>query len=383
MNAWAPVSESPSKRGDVPKPVHGARATMYEAFFDLKSRPFASTPNTADYFAAASHEDALALLKCFVNDEDGVALVVGQPGIGKTLLGHRLLDILKPNQQPIFLTNTHSGSVSALLQSMLYDLSLPFEGADEQELRLRLTDFLMDRFATGGRTLLVADEAQHLSHDQLEELRLLTNLESRQRKAIQVVLFGQNKLSAMLEHPEMEALSQRIAVVARMAPFEPEETVEYIHACVDRAGGAAESIFTANAMAEIVDRSCGVPRRINQLGHRALLLAYAHQSGTVDAPYVEAAADQLLLPRASRPVSVHHLESTLEAPVETKPPADADEPLPSDAHYFEVGAEWPQVSPPQNAPTNGRVTEPTEVRVPPFPMKTERRGSRNRRLYSD
>jgi len=314
---------------------------MYEAYFDLKRRPFPNTPNPADYFPGGGHEEAFKLLTGFLADGDGIALVVGSAGCGKTLLGHRLLDVLRPTQQPIFLTNNHTATVAALYQAILYDLSLPFEGASEQELRLRVTDFLMERFSEGERTVLLIDEAQHLCETQMEELRLLTNLESRRQKAIQVVLLAQPKLAVTLERPDHELMSQRVGVVARLAPFTSDEVLEYIHAQLERAGGSADAIFTAGALVELCERSAGVPRRINQLAHRAMLLAFGLQAGAVDAEHVSAAADQLLLPRSRRGLVVHHSEAVLESASPrrfTVPDPLVDSPV-GPSHVFEVGAD--------------------------------------------
>lgn len=315
---------------------------MYEAYFDLKRRPFSNTPNPADYFPGGGHEEAFKLLNGFLSDGDGIALVVGPAGVGKTLLGHRLLDVLRPTQQPIFLTNNHTATVSALYQSILYDLSLPFHGASEQELRLRVTDFLMERFSEGERTVLLIDEAQHLGEEQMEELRLLTNLESRRQKAIQVVLLAQPKLAVMLERPDHEAMSQRVGVVSRLTPFTSDEILEYVHAQLERAGGSADAVFTASALVELCERSAGIVRRINQLGHRAMLLAYGLQAGAVDAEHLSSAADQLLLPRSRRGLVVHHSDAVLESasPRRFTIPDPLVESPTGPSHVFEVGADF-------------------------------------------
>jgi general secretion pathway protein A len=313
---------------------------MYEAYFGLHRRPFAHTPNPEDYFPAAAHEDAHTLLQCFLADGDGFALVLGAAGSGKTLLGHRLLDSLQAEHQPIFLTNSHAQSVAGLFQTILYDLSLPYVGLTEAELRLNVTDFLMQRFAEGDRTLLLVDEAQHLTAEQLEELRLLTNLESRRRKALQVVLLAQPRLAHAIDRPELEPLAQRIAVSVRLAPFTQDETAEYIHTQMERAGDAGGSVFSAESIAEIFEHSGGVPRRINQIAHRAMLLAFAQQIGSIDADLVALAAEQMVHPRPRRTTTVHHPEAHLvERPAPT-PRASAAAPTEdAEPHVIEVGAE--------------------------------------------
>lgn len=316
---------------------------MYQKFFDLKRRPFATTPDTTGYYPAPGHEETLALLKYCVREGDGIGVLVGAPGTGKTFLCHLLLDTLSPNQSPVFITNTHMSSVHSMLQAIAYDLTLPFEGMGEQELRLRLTDFLMERFANGGKTLFFVDEAQHLSIEQLEELRMLTNLEGRDDKAVQVLIAGQNKLLQTLDSPDMEAFRQRIAVVARLSAFDAEQTVEYIRAQINRAGGLADSVFTANAMSEICEHSQGIPRRINQLCHRALLLAYANESGTVDTPFVEAAAAQLLsLELKSQTTMSHHHTGSAESILQPVSKPESVRTMPAGATVVEVGAGMPR-----------------------------------------
>src|SRR5262249_39251723 len=151
-------------------------------------RPFRPTPDSTCYYPATCHERALHQLLQGLRDDEGIVVLTGEPGTGKTLLCHCLLERLGPDVTSVLLTNTHFRDRAALLQAILYDLSLPYEGRTEQEMRLALTDFLLSNYAAGRRTVLLADEAQHLTTEVLEELRLLANLESRQGKAVQVVL---------------------------------------------------------------------------------------------------------------------------------------------------------------------------------------------------
>jgi type II secretory pathway predicted ATPase ExeA len=288
-------------------------AGMYERFFELSARPFPATPDAGAYFPSSSHEESLALLKCAMNDGESISVLVGGPGMGKTLLCHLLLDCVDPRHSLVFLNQVNSGSVESLLQAILHDLSLDYLHASEQALRLRLSDFLIDRFSQGSKTILIVDEAQNLSASQLEELRLLTNLEGRSGKAIQILLVGQESLVQTLEEPEMESFRGRVAVVARLKPLSDEETMEYIRTHVSRVGGSADSIFTATALSEICEYAAGIPRRINQICHRSLTLAFAHECGTLDGEYVHMASSQLFLSKSSPSVDNHHLP-TLQTP---------------------------------------------------------------------
>lgn len=309
---------------------------MYEAFFGLNRRPFPSTPDIAGYCPSSVHEEALALLRCCVDDGDGVGVLIGPPGTGKTLLCHLLMESLAENNSTVLLTNTHLSSISSMLQAILFDLSLPYEGKSEQELRLLLTDFLISRFVEGSRTLLFIDEAHHLGDGHLEELRMLTNLEGRNNKAVQVLLFAQPSIAETLEQPELESFRQRISVAARLRAFDAQQTMEYVRNAIEKVGGDADSIFTANAFSEICDRSRGIPRRINQLCHRSLLMAYANESGTVDATFVEAAADQLVLPAVDYSSQDETDDPGAEAAAES--PISSEPEISQQPSVFEVGA---------------------------------------------
>jgi type II secretory pathway predicted ATPase ExeA len=280
---------------------------MYEQFFELSARPFPATPDSGAYFPAASHEESLALLKCAMNDGESISVLIGGPGMGKTLLCHLLLESIDPRHALVFLNQVNNPSVESLLQAILHDLSISFENASEQTLRLRLSDFLIDRFSQGSKTIIIIDEAQNLSRAQLEEIRLLTNLEGRSGKAVQILLVGQEAFAQTLEGDAMESFRARVAVVSRLRPLSDEETMEYVRSHILRVGGSADSIFTATALSEICEYAAGIPRRMNQICHRALTLAFAHECGTLDGEYVHMAASQLFLAKIGERVESHHL----------------------------------------------------------------------------
>src|SRR5205085_1365388 len=170
-----------------------------------------------------------------------------------------------------------------LLQALLFDLSLPYEGRGEQEMRLALTEHLLRTFAAGRSTVVLIDEAQHLPPDLLEELRLLGNLETRAGKAVQVVLVGQPELLDTLKRPELAALAQRLAVRVRLEPFGLHESADYLLHHLRMAGARPEAITTDEAL-EIISRGThGVPRLLNQAAHVALSLTCQAGSGRVDA----------------------------------------------------------------------------------------------------
>src|SRR5262245_58475257 len=179
---------------------------MDRTHFGLRLRPFRTTPDTDSYYAATTHETALAELRRALDDEEGFAILAGESGTGKTILLHRLLESLDKSFRAVFLTNTHWASRSDLLPAILFDVSLPYQGRSEQELRLGVTEAGLEHFKDGSKTVFVLDEAQHLSADHLEELRLLSNLESKHGKAVQVILAGMPELRHKLDQPGLAAV---------------------------------------------------------------------------------------------------------------------------------------------------------------------------------
>jgi type II secretory pathway predicted ATPase ExeA len=258
--------------------------------FGLRQRPFRATPDTELYYPATGHEVALAELRRALDEEEGLALLTGAPGTGKTLLAYRLIEGLAESTRAVFVTNTHYQLRSDLLQAILFDLSLPYAGRSEQELRLALTESCLEQFQAGGKTILIVDEAHHLAADHLEELRLLSNLEGRHGKAVQVILVGLRHLRQKLDEPVYAAVRQRIAVRATLEPLTLEESADYLMHHIRIAGARPERIFGDEALELLARAGRGVPRLLNQAGHAALTLAESVGSRQVD---VEAALEAI------------------------------------------------------------------------------------------
>ena len=263
---------------------------MYEQRFGLKRRPFPPTPDTEFYYPSTLHETALSALSRGLEADESFVLLTGDAGAGKTLLGYALLERLKDKVASAFLTNSHFADRSALLQAILYDLGLPYDDDKEQTLRLRLTDQLLKNCAAERRTILVIDEAHHLSADLLEELRLLANLEAGSGKALQIVLLAQPGIMRTLRQPGLESLQQRIAVRATLGALEVEEAYDYLLHHLRLVGGKPEKIFDDTALEAIARGTRGIPRCLNQAAHQALVLAEEGELPKVDA---EAALEAL------------------------------------------------------------------------------------------
>jgi len=265
---------------------------MDENRFGLKRRPFPPTPDTGLYYPSTLHESALASLQRAIDEDEGLILLTGIPGTGKTLLGYALLERLNDQVASAFITNSHLPDRASLLQAILYDLGLPYDGDKEQTLRLRLTEQLLKNCASHRRTVVLIDEAHHLSADLLEELRLLANLEAGAGKAVQIVLLAQPAILTTLNQPGLESLKQRISVRSAINPLNVEEACDYLLHHLRLAGGKPEKIFDDAALETIARGTHGIPRCLNQAAHQALALADAGELAMVDA---EAALEALTM----------------------------------------------------------------------------------------
>jgi type II secretory pathway predicted ATPase ExeA len=209
-------------------------------------------------------------------------------------LGCCLLENLGDDAATALLTNCHFRDRLGLLQAVVFEFSLPYEGRGEQEMRLALSDYLLRNFAATGRpTVLLVDEAHHLSADVLEELRLLGNLEAGGGKALQVVLVGQAALWETLERPELAALRQRIAVRAELEPMAVQEAADYVLHHLRTAGARSDELIAGEALELLARGARGVPRLLNQAAHKALSLAAEAGADSVDLEAVMAALESL------------------------------------------------------------------------------------------
>ncbi len=261
--------------------------------FGLRRRPFSATPDSACYYPATMSESALARLHEGLTHGEGLALLTAPPGLGKTLLGRILLQRLGlEDARCATITNSHLPDRTALLQAILFDLALPFQGLSEQEMRLALTAHLLETIGSTGPTLLLVDEAHHLGVDHLEELRLLGNLEADGHRALQVVLIGQSALLDTLRQPELAGLRQRLALRVELEPLDVHEAADYLLHQIRSVGGRPEDVFGDEAIESLVGATAGVPRLLNQTAFQALTLAAEAGAQQVD---VEAVLEALTL----------------------------------------------------------------------------------------
>lgn len=271
---------------------------MYKAFFHLKRNPFDLTPDPHCFVPTPRHNEALAALYYGVRRHKGFVVVTGEVGTGKTLLLRCLLRLLE-NSKDIAYAYLFSSRLSPtdFLQYVLSDFGFPASGRNKCELLLDLSKFLVARGLKQMTTVLIVDEAHDLSADTLEELRLLSNLETAEDKLLQIVLAGQPELDKKLDSVELRQLKQRIALRTQLGALTSKQTQEYIEQRLRIAGAESNAapLLSQQAIAAVYSYSGGFPRLINTICENALISAYARQSPTVTAGIIEDVANEFRL----------------------------------------------------------------------------------------
>lgn len=277
---------------------------MYKSYFSLTRNPFDLTPDPTCFVPTTRHNEALAALYYGVRRHKGVVVVTGEVGTGKTLLLRCLLRLFKESQEIsyAYLFNCRL-SATEFLQYTLSDFGLPVSGKNKSKLLLDLSKFVASRGVRGLTTVLIVDEAHHLSSELLEEIRLLTNLETTDDKLLQVVLVGQPELDEKLDSFELRPLKQRIALRANLDPLDADETSRYIEERLRIAGADSRStpLFSEEAIASVYDHSRGLPRLINTICENSLITSYARQLSGVTPAIVREVAGELRLDVVSSP----------------------------------------------------------------------------------
>jgi type II secretory pathway predicted ATPase ExeA len=256
---------------------------MYESRFGLRRRPFRPIPDTDLYFPAATHEAALRQLARAIGDDEALVLLTGEPGTGKTLVVRKFLEAFDEDVRTVLLTNSHVARNGDLLQAILFDLGLPYQGLTEQVARLSVIDSCLEFYREGGKTLIVVDEAHHLHAEGLEELRLLSNLEGNGGKAVQVVLVALPEIEQTLGKAGLSALRQRLTVRAKLEPLDADESADYLRHQVRESGGKPDRIFGEDVLDILTHAANGNPRVLNQAAHAAFALADEAEQKQVDA----------------------------------------------------------------------------------------------------
>jgi general secretion pathway protein A len=261
---------------------------MYESFFGLNDKPFSLTPNPKYVFYSQQYREAEGQLLYGINNREGFMLVTGQPGTGKTTLCRDLIEKLdrhKVNSALVFnpFLNAHE-----MLAALLTEFGMsPPPQASRKELLDRLNQFLLAQLVFGKSCVAIFDEAQHLSTEFLEQIRVLSNLETESEKLLQIILVGQPELLDKIRTPSMAQLDQRVSIRCRLSFLGAQETDRYIHHRLNVAGARGQIRFEPKAIAEIFRAANGVPRLINLVSDRALLAAYTEQSRDIKPSHVK------------------------------------------------------------------------------------------------
>ncbi|HPC82508.1 MAG TPA: AAA family ATPase [Thermoanaerobaculaceae bacterium] len=246
---------------------------MYEEFYGLAAPPFSITPDPRYLYLSRQHREAMEHMLFGVTQRKGFVQLTGEVGAGKSTLCRAVLASLGEAFATALILNP-VGSGVQLLRTILREFGLSDRGNDRARLLQRLDEFLLARLAAGQDVVLLIDEAQDLSDDLLEEVRLLSNLETDDRKLLQIVLIGQPELRERLDRPEMRQLRQRITVRYHLGPLDRREVEAYINHRLAVAGANGRPTFSAAALRSIHRYSRGVPRLINAVCDKALLCGY-------------------------------------------------------------------------------------------------------------
>ena len=263
---------------------------MYKKFFGLKESPFNVNPDPRYLYLTPSTQEALACLTYGIETRKGFILLTGEVGTGKTTLINKLLEWLhKERVFTAFVFNPRL-SVSQFFDFIMADFGIPCESHQKGQMLVKLNQWLLDRYQAGERAVLVVDEAQNLSPQMLEEIRLLTNLETSTEKLLQIVLAGQPELETKLNQPQLRQLRQRITLRAKTRQLTIEETHGYIQERLRIGGATNPDIFSPEAVAAVHRYARGIPRVTNLLCEHALVSSFVDQKNPVPAEIVEEVA---------------------------------------------------------------------------------------------
>jgi len=263
---------------------------MYKEFFGLRANPFNVNPDPRYLYLTRHTEEALACLTYGIQSRKGFVLLTGEVGTGKTTLINKLMEWLRLQQvATAFIFNSRL-DVPQFLDFMMSDFAIPCDSKSKSQILQRLYGWLLDRYRAGETAVLVVDEAQNLSDEVLEEIRMLTNLETFTEKLLQIVLVGQPELEQRLKQPQLRQLRQRLTLRAKTHPFNLDETKAYVNQRLRIAGSNGDPIFDAEAMMGLYRYSGGVPRVINLLCEHCLVSAFVDQKKNVGADIVDSVA---------------------------------------------------------------------------------------------
>jgi general secretion pathway protein A len=263
---------------------------MYKEFFGLRANPFNVNPDPRYLFLTRHTEEALACLTYGIQSRKGFVLLTGEVGTGKTTLINKLLEWLRLQQVATAFVFNSRMNVPQFLDYMMADFGIPCDSKSKSQILQRLYNWLLDRYRAGETAVLIVDEAQNLTDEVLEEIRMLTNLETFTEKLLQIVLVGQPELEAKLKQPQLRQLRQRLTLRAKTHPLTMEETKAYIQQRLRIAGSDGRQIFDPEALVGVHKYSMGIPRVVNLICEHCLVSAFVDQKPTITGQIVDAVA---------------------------------------------------------------------------------------------
>ena len=259
---------------------------MYLNYYRLKQEPFHITPDPEFLYLSPSHREALAAIIYGIEQKKGFVAIVGAVGVGKTTILRSYLETADKNRlKTIYIFNARL-TFEGLLKTIYEELGLPIETTDTVEMVNRLFQVLVDHYAEGNSVILVIDEAQNMPVETLENLRMLSNLETPKDKLIQIVLVGQPEFEETLNLDQLRQLKQRIAIRSTILPLTKTESLEYIRHRLHKAGGKAEEVFSSSALDAVIRKANGIPRVMNILCDNALITGFGYQRKPIGADIV-------------------------------------------------------------------------------------------------
>ena len=266
---------------------------MYKEFYGLREKPFTLTPDPQFLYLSDSHRTAIESILYGIKQKEGFIVVTGDIGTGKTTICRALLEKLDKNVKTAVIFNSFL-TEGKLLESILLDFGYPSKGRTKHDRINALNQFLLQLLSHGENAVLIIDEAQNLSIPVLEQIRMLSNLETEKEKMLQIILFGQLELDKKLRSDELKQLNQRIAIRHHLLPLTRTETEPYIYQRLMVAGSQGSITFSKSALNEIHKFSKGTPRLINLLCDRALLGGFVEQTYHIDKGIIKKAKNSLL-----------------------------------------------------------------------------------------
>jgi len=287
---------------------------MYKSFYGLKRNPFEISPDPHFYCPTPQHNEALACLHYGIHRKKGFVVVTGEVGTGKTLLLQCLFRWLSTHQVAFsHVFHTRLSSIE-FLQYVLSDFGLPIHGKNKTELLIQLNHYLINRHRQGATTALIIDEGHLLDWEVLEEVRLLTNLETVQQKLLQIILVGQPELDDKMDSADLRQLKQRISLRCRLKPLAEEELRGYVQRRLELAGSSFDgnALFSEDAFAAIAHYSTGIPRLINTICENALITGFARQQKLISREIIEQVAEDFRLSTTSGTKKPRPVETSVE-----------------------------------------------------------------------